>query len=237
MANPKFNESHIIHLNALENSRFQESFIKHPNSLKLVDDIIYFLSHEFIDTTTDRNNFFKVFFTQISVDLNLAVLSILRRHDIQACLMLRHALESICLAAYAISFCEPITSESEFVNNFKDTKKAYIRIEKEFPKRSESIKKIKEKINENFSHANIKTSAANLTEKDGEMNPCFFDSNNNETLPKRFFVVSEVAYLALDLLEMKIKKSDSGIVLNKGVDGRIRDFAKQIDKVFANFIK
>jgi hypothetical protein len=46
--------------------------------------------------------------------------------------MLRHALESTCLAAYAL-FSKPETDECEVMAGFGDTEKAYKWIEKEFP--------------------------------------------------------------------------------------------------------
>src|SRR3989339_2020152 len=115
--NMTINSGHIEHLIALENDKVQEAWNNYSTHLKVADDIIYFLSREFVNTTNDKNVIFMAFFTQISVDLELAMLSTLRRHDIQACLMLRHALESACLAAYAL-FSKPVTNKDEAISEF-----------------------------------------------------------------------------------------------------------------------
>ena len=227
---------HINNLIALENDKVQEALNNYSGHLKVADGIINFLSREFLDTIRDENAIFMAFFTQISVDLELAMLSTLRRHDIQACLMLRHALESACLAAYAL-FSKPVTNKDEAISESGHPEnKSYEWIEKEFPKQSENIKKIKGKINENFAHANITTSATNLIITDEKTTPTFFDSDGNATIPKRLYVISEITWHVLDLLDQAIKKANCGVVLKEGSVKRINDFSEQMDKVFAEFI-
>jgi len=205
-------------------------------TIELGDDIIYFLSREFLHTIKDENAVFLSFFTQISVDLELAVLSTLRRHDIQACMMLRHALESSCLAAYALS-SQPVTNEDEAISEYGHPEnKSYAWIKKEFPTQSENIKQIKGKINKNFAHANIKTSATNLIVTDEKIAPTFFDSDGNETIPKRLYVISEITWHVLDLLDRAIEKANYGIVLKENSVKRINEFSEQMNKVFAEFI-
>lgn len=225
---------HINRLIALENDKVQEALNKYSAYLKMADDMIYFLSHEFLDTIKDENVIFMSLFTQISIDLELAVLSTLRRHNIQACLMLRHALESTCLAAYALS-SKPVTNEYGVMAEFGHTTKAYKWIETEFPKQSENIEKIKSMINDNYSHANIITSAPNLIIRGEKINPTFFDLDGNKTIPKRLYIISEIAWLVLDLLDRAIKKSNGGVILNESSDKKIKDFFEQIDKVFSEF--
>jgi len=227
---------HINHLIALENDKVQEALNNYSVYLTVADEIVYFLSREFVDTIKDENAIFMSFFTQISTDLELAVLSTLRRHDIQACLMLRHALESACLAAYAL-FSKPVTNEDEAISEYGHPEnKAYKWIEKEFPKQSENIKKIKGKINENFSHANIKTSATNLIITEEKTTPTYFDSDGNETIPKRLYVISEITWHVLDLLDQAIKKANCGVILKEDSVKRINEFSERMNKVFAEFI-
>ncbi|MBI4802612.1 MAG: hypothetical protein HY796_08835 [Elusimicrobia bacterium] len=229
-------EAHINHLLALENDKVKEALINYSAYLKMADDMIYFLSREFLDTIKDENVIFLSFFAQISVDLELAVLSTLRRHDIQACCMLRHALESTCLAAYAL-FSKSVADEDKAMSEYgHPAKKLYKWIAKEFPEQSENIKKIKEKINDNFSHANIKTSAANLIVRNEKINPTFFDSNSNETVPKRLYVISEITWHVLDLLDQAIKKANCGVALKEDSVKKINEFSGRMDKVFAEFI-
>lgn len=226
---------HINPLIALENDKVQEALNTYAGYLKVADDIICFLSREFLDTIKDENAIFMSFFTQISVDLELAVLSTLRSHDIQACLMLRHALESACLAAYA-SFPKLVTNEDKATSEYGHPEnKSYEWIEKEFPKQSENIKKIKGKINRNFAHANIKTSATNLIITDERITPTFFDSDGNGTIPKRLYVISEITWHVLDLLDRAVKKANCGIILKENSVKRINAFSEQIDKIFFEF--
>jgi len=222
----------IARLNALENDNFQEALNKYPAFLKLPDDIIYSLSREFVDTVKNENIIFLSFHGQVCVDLQSAALSTLRQHDAQACLMLRHALEATALAAYATIF-KPGADEAGIMAEFGHTGKAYKWIEAEFPESSKNIKRLKEKINENFSHANITTAAPNISERDGKLNLHFFDTNSAALIGPRLYVISEIAWIAMDLLEKAIVKANNGIVVQEGTDKRIKDFSEQIDKVFA----
>lgn len=94
----------IARLNSLENDKLLEALEKYPAFFKLADDIVYSLSREFVDSVRNENIIFLSFHSQVCTDLQLAGLSTLRNHDTQACLMLRHALESMVLAAYATIF-------------------------------------------------------------------------------------------------------------------------------------
>jgi len=231
--NITINSGHIEHLIALENDKVQEAWNNYSTHLKVADDIIYFLSREFVDTTSDKNVIFMSFFTQISVDLELAMLSTIRRHDIQACMMLRHALESIPLAAYSL-FSKQVIDKCGIVAEFGNTGKACDWIKNNYPEHSENIKGIKGKINNHYSHANITTAAPNLIIGDDKTFSCFFDSNSDKTLPKRLYIISEIAWLALDLIDKAIGKTNGGVVLNKDSDQKIKDFGEQIDSVFSD---
>jgi len=54
-------------------------------------------------------------------------------------------------------------------------------------------------------------------------------------MPSRLYVISEITWLALDLLDKAIKKANCGVVLKGDPDKRINDYSKQIDKVFSEF--
>jgi len=222
----------IARLNSLENDKLLEALEKYPAFFKLADDIVNSLSREFVDTVRNENIIFLSFHSQVCADLQLAVLSTLRHHDIQACLMLRHALESIALAAYATIF-KPGADEAGILSEFGSTGKAYKWIETEFPEYSKKIKRLKEIINENYSHANITTAAPRISEREGKLNLHFFDTNSEALIASRLYAISEIGWLAFDFLEKAVQKANNGIGVQAGTDKRIKDFAEQIDKVFA----
>jgi hypothetical protein len=140
------------------------------------------------------------------------------------------------MAAYAL-FSKPVTNEDEAISEFGHPEnKSYDWIKTEFPTQSENIKKIKGKINNNLAHANIKTSATNIIITEEKIGPTFFDSNGDETIPKRLYVISEVTWHVLDLLDRAVEKASCGIILKENSVRRINEFSEQMNKVFAEFI-
>ena len=222
----------ISKLNGLENDRFQEGLLKYPDGFTLVDDILQSLSHGFLGEGHDENRPFLAFYAQACADLQLAVLSTLRQHDVQSCLMLRHALESVGLAAYSTVF-KSSADGNEVVAAFGDKDKGYKWIEAGFPEDSQKLKVLKKKINDNFAHSNILTAATRLSEVGGKLNLHFFDTNSSRLMGSRLYVIAEIGWLAMDLLEKAVKKANNGITVQPGMIARLNDYSTQIDKVFA----
>jgi len=220
-------------LNALENDKFQEGLLKYADYFKVVEDILHSLSHGFLGAGQDENRPFFAFYAQACADLQLAVLSTLRQHDVQACLMLRHALESVGLAVYATGFKLSV-DENEVVAAFGDKDKVFKWIEAGFPEDSQKLKVLKKKINDNFAHANILTAATRLSEVGDKLNLHFFDTNSSRLMGSRLYVIAEIGWLAMDLLEKAVTKANNGVAVQPGIIACLRGYSEQIDKVFAD---
>ena len=97
------------------------------------------------------------------------LLSLLRRHDVQAQLMLRHAMETACLAVYSLhnTSLENYIVNDEFgskpVKPIKD--KAYNWIHKHYPEMSDKLKVAKSLINDFYAHGNLFASLISLTRR------------------------------------------------------------------------
>ena len=222
-------ENHISKLLKLENQKAVENIAKYHKYVKLTSDMIYFLSRKFIVEDKTGNLLFKAFFSNTIVNLQLALLSILRNHDVQSCLNLRISLESLCLAVYSLSL-----KNIKSTNDFKNTNKAYKWIAKDFLDISKNIKLIKNKINTEFAHSNINTSACNLRVLDEKEYLCFFDACFDNVIVQRLRVVSEIVYLAMDLIEKVISKYQHGIVLSKNSNREIMSFRKTMEEDGSN---
>lgn len=120
---------------------------------------------ECIESCDQETSIFSQYLSQVRVSLALALLSTVRRHEVQAYMMLRQALESSVLAAYGLY--KPEFNEYGKINPDRtvspdeNTKnRAYKWVKSEFPNHSASIKKVKNRINAYGAHANLINSSS-----------------------------------------------------------------------------
>jgi len=132
--------------------------------------------------------------------ISLALLSILRKHDVQCQLMMRQFLESSVFAAYSMenNSIEAFgkIGEDGCLEINKDVKdKAYEWIESKYPQTSKIIKKMKKDINKIGAHANIVSAAMNLRDASPEC-----DIEEDHIIKQRLWWIGNVVMGIVGLL-------------------------------------
>lgn len=160
---------------------------------------------EFIDSVDkERTYMFMLFLSQVRKSVTLAMLSAIRRHEVQIYMMLRQALESACRAVYGLHFqnqeeFKKIIKHNTFEQvNDKIKNKCYPFIDTHYPHHSKIIKDWKDEINNMFSHANMTTAHSTFEYLDDKIGNSFFDKEDD------FFIKSslwQIANISLGFLK------------------------------------
>ncbi|MDD5772248.1 MAG: hypothetical protein PHX78_02120 [bacterium] len=210
----------------LENEQIKKALIEYGCVLVNANDFVGLL-WEFVEGYEDKALNFIYFLSQVQKSLTLALLSTLRKHDVQMNLMLRHALESAVLACYGLF--EANTNEFGTVNtdgilnpNDKVKDKAYKWLDEKYRSYSEKIKDMKDIINKNSAHPNIAQTLNNCNFAENLRTITFLDEVDILFTKHRLWWIANISYGLLDLFEKVIK--DYPIV--KLDDGFIRKLEK-----------
>ncbi|MDD2218393.1 MAG: hypothetical protein PHW03_07205 [Eubacteriales bacterium] len=152
---------------------------------------------------------FLYFFNQLYNSLLLALLSTVRRHDVQAIMMLRQSLESVVFACYAAYNYKPEefgeVLEDGTLDAKKLHKKAYPWFESKYASHSVVIKSYKHKINEHYAHSNILLTLANTEVVGNKIVSTFFDGSNEDPehfeaiIKQRLCWIGDISLIAIDL--------------------------------------
>lgn len=183
------------------------------------NDIIFFLN-DFYEEIRPEAIHFLAFLTQLRKSLVLSLLSLLRRHENQAQLMMRLAIESISKAGYTLT----VTDDKEVVNCHDDDtmseakgfqKKAYDWIETTYPRHSEKLKYFKNLINYHYSHSNIFSAASDWspTIGDGGIYSPFFDKEDQLLIDAGLWQLANIALFGIDLISKA--SAGSGIIIGE----------------------
>jgi hypothetical protein len=146
------------------------------------EEILKFL-FAFIKSVDASAEVFIIFLSQIQKSLSLSTLSTVRQHDVQAQMMLRHALESAVLASYSLyerdikKFAD--TNEQGYLFEIPGIKdKAYKWLEANYKTHNDKIRFMKTQvINKSTAHANIVSAFNNYDfEEQESIKITFFDT-------------------------------------------------------------
>lgn len=192
----------IFQISEEENRLIQLSESRYGKIFKDAHETIIY-SWEVIDSYEESAWIFHSFITQVNKAFNLSLLSIVRRHDIQSQMNLRHALESSALACYAL--CKP--QQDEFIykddNNIirerKVKKSAYDWLDKNYPHHSEKIKFFKDNINNLFAHSNLITALSNVDNSNDSFTAMYFDNSSDILIKIRLWIIANICLVQLDL--------------------------------------
>lgn len=189
----------------------------------------------FISKVDDISYLFVLFLTQVRKDLTLSLLSIVRKHVVQANMMLRHALESSCLACYGLAnpsqedFLE-IDERTGIIQENKILDRAYKWIETEHRDYSDRIKYAKGVINKLYAHAFILQPAFNFSVSRSGMTSSFHDSIDEILTKSYLWNVADIAFNLLDLFSKVIQKYPS-VVLVSDFEERMKEFYIENEKI------
>jgi hypothetical protein len=203
----------IYDLSEKENELIKESKRKYGNFFDNANNIVNF-SWSFISNPRPESWIFHAFYTQCVKHLSLALLSVLRRHTIQAEQDMRQALESCVLTCYALK--EP--KENEFVymledgtlqpkNKERHNKKRFKWIDENYKYHSDKIKYFKDRINDNFAHANFVNALMNVRHdfETGVFNSDYFDNNDIWLIKIQLWMISNNTLGMMELISMVLR--------------------------------
>ncbi len=182
--------------NRLTDIAQQENGLFYDNAYQWLE----FLSTPFSPINHD-GFFFFVFYSQIQKHLGLAFLSSIRKHQVQSFMCLRQVLEAAAIALYLLSFdVKVFTEEKNKKTDFFRSKKlkddAYKWLFLNFPEASSQIKRLKDYMNDNFSHSNASNAFQNF-KMDGKVGMTFFDEWDEKTVRTNLFFIAEIARVIL----------------------------------------
>ncbi|WP_346898806.1 hypothetical protein [Clostridium sp. UBA7503] len=143
----------IRELIKMENEIIEESILESEELITNSYNLVKLLS-QIADGKNIDASVFLFLHRQVQNSLFQNLLSILRRHEIQAQIMLRHSIEMACLSVYSLENAN--TNDYIVIDDIaaKPVKgierKAYKYLDKEFHEESKKLKAIKDNINQYF---------------------------------------------------------------------------------------
>jgi hypothetical protein len=205
----------LIEISEIENALVKSAAIEYGYYYENANSLVSLASSFFNKVDFD----FWIFLSlqsQVQNSLSLALLSTLRRHDVQTNMMLRHALEACVLACYAVHS----KNENDFVKqdpngivvlDTKVRKKANEWLETNYKSYSDRIKFMKEHINSTSAHANFKNAFINTDfSSQDKILINFFDSSNSDMehfrimTMQRLWWIGNIAFGTIDLVSKVI---------------------------------
>lgn len=150
-----------------------------------------------------ENWIFPFFLTQVRKHIGLALLSVVRRHHIQAMLDLRQAIEAASWMLYAVVNTEQSAFfETDDRNAAKVTdgqkRRMYGWLDQNYSQGSKSLKQMKDHINESCAHASIVYAENNFNPADFSFS--FFDQEHARQQNSNLFFIGTCTWQILDLL-------------------------------------
>lgn len=146
---------------------------------------------------------------QLQNGLYQCLLSMLRRHEVQAQLILRHSVEIACLTIYSLHNTKIekfITKDNIGAKPVQNVlKESYKWLDKKYSQESKQLKLLKDQINEYYAHGNMFNSfkTVNINKKSID----FFDKK--DTLMEKIFIwkIGFVASISFKLIYNESKES------------------------------
>ncbi len=167
---------------------------------------------------------FGAYLSQINVNLCLGLLSALRQHKVQTYSNLRHALEHIALASYALHQTDDAiyfdTEPETQVDHEKLLKKVvYPWLKKAFGKESAEIKELKDTINRDHAHASLLHAYRTMEGVEGDqltVKVNYIDMTDSASIATDLVHVGHVGYLGFMTLvavnrDLKVIRGKPGI--------------------------
>jgi hypothetical protein len=136
----------------------------------------------------------------------LAVVSIARRHHVQAMMNLRQVIEAASNAAYALGtpaadYVEPVTGLA--MDSKEVSKRSYAWLDANYPTMSDDLKGIKDHLNDTSSHFNLVQSGRIVGDepKNGVWETGFFDEEDDHLSHIDLWSITHAALASLALFE------------------------------------
>jgi len=224
----------ILQLSEAENELVKYAHETYGHIFENAHDLV-FLTWNFLSDVKPDAWVFTLFLSQLQKSLTLSLLSTLRNHDVQFHLVLRYALESAVLAAYALHDANidsfGYTDDKEVLHqNEKVKDKAYKWIEANYETYSEKIKHMKKTINQSFAHATIIATPQNIYFQNSKIGNLFFDKEDQLMTKQRLWWLANVSFGLLDFFSKVISRYPL-VTLARDFPVKMRDLGIQNEKI------
>jgi len=221
---------YFVSLSEAENELVRQAHKKFGKYFENAHNLV-FLVRSFIADYKPDAFVFLLFLPQVTNSLFLSFISILRDHLVQHNHMLRHALESAVLAAYALCDTDvkhfgEINDKNILIQNDKVREMAYKWIETNYKNYSDKIKNMKDNINESYAHANILLTSANASFGKRAYESSYFDKDLEYMNEYHLWKIANVAYGLLSLFSFVIKNYQH-VTLIKDFNVKMMTFGKE----------
>lgn len=225
-----------------EDTLIKEASTKYGEVYANTNDLILLMLDCIKEDVNPEAWIFIGFLSQVQKSMLLAFLSTLRKHDVQTLMILRNALESSVLAAYALNqtnldFYGKINPQGIMILNKKIKEKAYKWIEKEFGCHSKIIKFFKDEINANNAHANFGLIFNNLDFSTKHfLTKHLFDDNEGDKehhfimTMQRLWMIGNISFGLLRLFEQVITKYPL-VKLVDDFERRLSEYSIENDRI------
>lgn len=176
---------------------------------------------------------------QVQNGLYQCFLSSLRKHEIQAKLMLRHSIETACLSTYSL---HNINLESYLIKDefgAKPTninKKVYAWLDKNYSEQSFLLKMVKNQINEYYAHGNMFASLRTRTDRNALKDIDFFDKKDLLLDRSYLWQIGYVAIIIFDLTYQAAKTSNI-VIINKEAFKQFKLLVEENQQYRTEFMK
>jgi len=201
------------------------------------------LLNEFIKSIDPDRFIFAIFLSQVKKHSTLALLSIVRLHNIQAMMDLRQVLEAGSCASYAIANKE----KEDFADEKEDgilnaskilIKKRYDWLNEKYPSGSTFIKNMKNSINSSTAHSNIiyAYNNFNFNNLTGKFETPFFDIEDEYLVKTNLWMMGNIIMGLLDLF-YGVVKDYGGVIFIDDFVQRLKNLEAENHKLKAEMMK
>lgn len=202
----------------IEKIMVNEAPVKYGEVYQNAEDLVMLLLNCITSQVKSKSWIFVGFLTQVQKSILLALMSVLRKHDVQALMMLRNALESSVLAVYSLYEINPdnygtINETGNMDINQKIRINSYKWIDENYHYHSEKIKYFKDMINNSNAHANFGLIFNNIDFSTSNfLSTTLFDDNDGDKehqlimTNQRLWLIANISFGLLNLLYQAIEQ-------------------------------
>jgi hypothetical protein len=227
-------EQKLLDLSRSENELVQKAYRVHRDAFDNAERVISLLDHGFVVKNSSNSWIFMLYLAQACANLKLMFLSTIRKHDIQMLMMARQMLEATPLMCYSLTqqaFANACVGKNAgvVIHEMKacwDKKIIYPWLDKEFGVRSTNIKRLKDKINENYAHTGIFSAQNHLA-----LDMKFFDEQDEEFVSRRLSLCADIALHTISLAAEAVERYPGAIALAPDFIGTFNLLSEATDRL------
>jgi len=185
-----------------------------------------------------ENEMAHVFDSQILKGFHLVILNTIRRHNVEAQLILRYTLESLVLFVYSMEHIKEkdfkiVRNDFQIIDyDDKLLENAYIHFKKRYPELSKEIQNMKDFINAFYSHSNPMASQYNSAIIDGRLKAFVFDTYENSSIREILLTINFIMIATLKIYKQLKIDYKNMFYFNDNFENQFHELLARHDKLF-----